>query len=200
MTAWTISSTSLVVIDEDRLEVVDVGPAEHLFVGGHLWVPPGWWSVRCSGRGVDGLASSASTRRAIRSSHGPAVGQVELDGAEEQEAEADGVAEAHDRLGVERGVDGAGGLRLGDEVGEAVAAQVEGALHEAAHLGVAPGGDEGLEQQGALGAHLVGDEVRADRGEDVGDLALEAVLVEELVELAVGPGLDGREEQLGLAR
>ena len=111
----------------------------------------------------------------------------------------DGVAEAHDGLGVEGGIDGAGGLRLGDEVGEAVAAEVEGALHHAADLGVAAGGDEGLEQQGALRAHLVGDEVRADRGEDVGDLALEAVLVEELVELAVGAGLDGGQQQLGLA-
>ena len=73
-----------------------------------------------------------------------------LDGPEEQEAEADGVAEADDGLGVEGGVDGAGGLGLGDEVGEAVAAQVEGALHEAADLGVAPGGDEGLEQQRAV--------------------------------------------------
>ena len=45
--------------------------------------------------------------------------------SEEQEAEADGVAEAHDGLGVEGRVDGAGGLGLGDEVGQAVAAQVE---------------------------------------------------------------------------
>ena len=46
---------------------------------------------------------------------------------------------------------------------------------------------------------VVGDEVRPDGGEDVGDLALEPVLVEELVELAVGAQLDGGQQQLGLA-
>ena len=48
------------------------------------------------------------------------------------------------------------------------------------HLGVAPGGDERLEQQRLAVVELVGDEVGADGGEDVGGLALEAVLGEEL--------------------
>ncbi len=48
---------------QDRLEVVDVGPTEHLFVGGH-GVPLVDGSV-----GTDG-AANALTRRAMRSSHG----------------------------------------------------------------------------------------------------------------------------------
>ena len=43
--------------------------------------------------------------------------------AQQQEAEADGVAEPDHRLLVERGIDGAGGLGLGDEVGEAQVAR-----------------------------------------------------------------------------
>src|SRR5688572_29374601 len=102
-------------------------------------------------------------------------GELEVDGAEEEEAEAHGVAEADDRLSIEARVDGAGGLRLDDAVGEAIAAKVEGLLHEQANLRIAPGGDEGLEEQRALGPRLVGHEVGSHRGEDVGDLALEAV-------------------------
>ncbi len=40
----------------------------------------------------------------------------------------------------------------------------------------------------------------ADGGEDVGDPALKAMLVEEPLELIVGVGLDGRDKKLGLAR
>ncbi len=87
-----------------------------------------------------------------------------------------------------------------DEVGRAGRRRCSsGVAQQRRHLGVAPGGDERLEQQRLPVVELLGDEVRADGGEDVGDLALELVLGEELLELVVGLGLDGREQQLGLA-
>src|SRR5690606_9878176 len=56
--------------------------------------------------------------------------QVEVDGAEQEEAEPDRVAEAHDSLGVERRVDRSGGLGLGHQVGQPIAAEVQRLLHQ----------------------------------------------------------------------
>ena len=57
------------------------------------------------------------------------------------------------------------------------------------HLRVAAGGHEGLEQDGLARARVAGDQVGADGGQHVGDVALEAVLGEEPIELAAGAGL-----------
>ena len=125
---------------------------------------------------------------------------LDVDGAVEEEAEADGVGEVHDGLGVDVGVDHAGVLAGVDEVGEAGPPVVELRAQHGGDVGVAPGGDERLEQQrrGVVVAVAL-DEVPADGVEDVGGVALEAVLGEELVELVGGRGLDGGGEQLGLA-
>jgi len=79
---------------------------------------------------------------------------------------------------------------------------VEQLLQGLAHLAVAPGGDEGLEQERALVVVAVGrrrDEVRTDDPQDVGGVAVERVRREQVVELVGGAGLDGRLQQLGLA-
>ena len=195
-TAWTISSTSLAVIARiasRSLTSARPSISSLVVISGFPLV---WSVVGVSGRSVD-VERVDEVGDQLLPRLG--VGQVELDGAEQQEAEAEGVAEPHHGLLVERRVDGAGGLGLGDQLGELVAAEVERLAHAAGHLGVATGGHEGLEQQRAVRAELVGDEVRPDGGEDVGDLALELVLVEEAVELVVLVRLDGGEQQLGLA-
>ena len=73
-------------------------------------------------------------------------------------------------------------------------------------LGVAASGDERLEQQRALGVVVIAssilrrrDEVGADGAQDVGGVALELVLGEQVVELVGGAGLDRGLEQVGLA-
>src|SRR5436190_4902011 len=201
LTAWITSSRSLVVMARiasrsltsarpsiSSLVVISGFPLED------RWV---WWSVSAvGGRAVRHLERVDEVRDQLLPRLG--VGQIELDGSEQEEAEAEGVAEPHDGFLVERWVDGPGGLRLGDELGELVAPQVERLAHAAGHLGIAPRRHERLEQQRAVRAEVVGDEVGSDGGEDVGDLALELVLVEEAVELVVLVGLDGRQQQLGL--
>ena len=101
--------------------------------------------------------------------------------------------------GVEIGVDLAGGLGLLDQGGEGLGALFEAPAHERGHLRVAAGSDEGLEEQRLAVVEGIGDEMGADRGEHVGHPSLEAVLGEELLELVVAAGLDGGEQQLGLA-
>ena len=69
---------------------------------------------------------------------------------------------------------------------------------EPGDLGVATSGRERFEQQGLTRLRFAGDEVRADRGEQVGGPAFEGVLGEELVELVLRARLDGLGEQIGL--
>ena len=64
----------------------------------------------------------AATSRPISCSQGCGAGMGGSSDLEQQEAEADGVAERDERLGVEVGVDAAVGLGRLDELGEAVAA------------------------------------------------------------------------------
>jgi hypothetical protein len=125
------------------------------------------------------------------------AGQV--DGAEQQEAQRHCVAEADDGERVELRVDAAGALGLQDESHQVLRAVLDHPPQHDRHLGLAPGGHERFQQQGLAAVELLGHQMGADPGDDVGRLALEVVLGEELVELAVRLGLDGRQQQLGLA-
>ena len=74
-------------------------------------------------------------------------GQREVEGLEQQEAEADGVAERDERVRVELLIDAAAGLGGLDDVRQAGPPIVDPPAQQVRHVRIAPGGDERLEEQ-----------------------------------------------------
>ena len=111
----------------------------------------------------------------------------EVEGLEQEEAEADGVAERHERLGVELGVDAAAGLgRLDDgrRAGRGARPCARGAARRRA--GSRRAATKASSRSGSPVGRGAVDEVATDDGEDVLGAALEAVVGEQRVELVGG--------------